>query len=83
MSKYEKCMATIVPTLKKRGFDNHDELAANMCNMWADENGVEREFAVDGKSVTDTVSRKFALSLGEDTNMTFTSDDNGLDSLIF
>jgi hypothetical protein len=83
MSKYEKCMATIVPTLKKRGFDNHDKLAANMCNMWADENGVEREFAIDGKSSAEPVSRSFALSLGEDTDMTFATDNDGLDSVSF
>ena len=30
--------------LKKRGFDNPEEIAAGMCSMWAQENGVEREF---------------------------------------
>ena len=75
-------MATTVPTLKKRGFDNHEELAADMCNMWADENGVEREFGIGEKS-NEPVSRSFALSLGEDVDMTFTSDNNGLDSVSF
>ena len=35
--------------LKKRGFDNHNPMAQNMCNLWAAENGVEREFGTDGK----------------------------------
>ena len=39
--------------LKKRGFDNPEEIAAGMCSMWAEENGVEREFA-EGKSTEPT-----------------------------
>ena len=42
---FQKCMTETKATLKKRGFDNHEEIAAGMCSMWAQENGVEREFA--------------------------------------
>jgi len=78
--KYKKCMTSVKATLKKRGFDNSEEIAAGMCNMWAQENGVEREFA-EGKTI-EPVQRSFALSLGEGDNMTFTSDE-GIDSVSF
>ena len=77
---YQKCMTSVKATLKKRGFDNSEEIAAGMCNMWAQENGVEREFA-EGKTI-EPVQRSFALSLGEGDNMTFTSDE-GIDSVSF
>jgi len=77
---YQKCMISVKATLKKRGFDNHEEIAAGMCNMWAQENGVEREFA-EGKTI-EPVRRSFALSLGESDDMTFTSDE-GIDSVSF
>jgi len=77
---YQKCMTSVKATLKKRGFDNSEEIAAGMCNMWAQENGVEREFA-EGKTI-EPVQRSFALSLGEGDDMTFTSDE-GIDSVSF
>ena len=77
---YQKCMTSVKTTLKKRGFDNSEEIAAGMCNMWAQENGVEREFA-EGKTI-EPVQRSFALSLGESDDMTFTSDE-GIDSVSF
>ena len=77
---YQKCMTSVKATLNKRGFDNPEEIAAGMCNMWAQENGVEREFA-EGKTI-EPVQRSFALSLGEGDNMTFTSDE-GIDSVSF
>ena len=52
-----------------------------MCNMWADENGVEREFAVEGTS-QEPRQRSFALSFGSENDLTFTSDD-GIDSASF
>jgi hypothetical protein len=73
-------MTSVKATLKKRGFDNSEEIAAGMCNMWAQENGVEREFA-EGKTI-EPVQRSFALSLGEGDDMTFTSDE-GIDSVSF
>ena len=77
---YQKCMTSVKATLKKRGFDDSEEIAAGMCNMWAQENGVEREFA-EGKTI-EPVQRSFALSLGEGDDMTFTSDE-GIDSVSF
>jgi hypothetical protein len=41
---YDKCVTTVSKTLENRGFDNHTEKAQNMCSIWAEENGVEREF---------------------------------------
>ena len=66
--------------LKKRGFDNPEEIAAGMCSMWAQENGVEREFA-EGKDI-EPVRRSFALSVGESDDMIFTSEE-GVDSVSF
>ena len=77
---YQKCMTSVKATLNKRGFDNSEEIAAGMCNMWAQENGVEREFA-ESKTI-EPVQRSFALSLGESNDMTFTSDE-GIDSVSF
>ena len=67
---FEKCMMSVKTTLKKRGFDNPEEIAAGMCSMWAQENGVEREFAETTKEPT---RRSFALSVGEgdDTTRTY------------
>jgi len=78
--KYDQCVKTVSKTLDKRGFDNHQELSANMCSMWADENGVEREF---GRSTSaEPVRRSFALSIGEESDITFTSDE-GIDTVTF
>ena len=67
---YDKCVASVGATLKERGFENHDKLAANMCNMWADENGVERTF---GRTLPEGEKRRtFALSLGEDMSISST-----------
>jgi len=71
---YEKCVASVGSTLKKRGVDNHKEMAANMCIMWADGHGVERTF---GRTLDEDEKRRtFALSLGEDTNISYTQEDN-------
>jgi len=77
---FEKCMISTKASLKKRGFDNHEEIAAGMCSMWAQENGVEREFA-EGKTM-EPVRRSFALSVGESDDMTFISEE-GVDSVSF
>jgi len=71
---YEKCVASVDATLKKRGVDNHKEMADNMCIMWADGHGVEREF---GRTLDEDEKRRtFALSLGEDINISYTQEDN-------
>ena len=67
-------------TLKKRGFDNPEEIAAGMCSMWAQENGVEREFA-DDKTI-EPVQRSFALLVNESEEVTFTSEE-GVDTVSF
>ena len=59
---FDKCMLDTKANLKKRGFDNPEEIAAGMCTMWAEENGVEREFAGESKS-SEPKQRSFALSI--------------------
>jgi len=81
MTKIEECVNTVSKSLKKRGFDGHTEMAQNMCNIWAAENGVEREFGTDGKSL-EPVRRSFALSLGDAEDINYTSDE-GVDSVTF
>ena len=64
---YDKCVASVGATLKKRGVDDHKEMAANMCIMWADGHGVERTF---GRTLPEGEKRRtFALSLGEDMSI--------------
>jgi hypothetical protein len=41
---YERCIIEVGPTLKKRGVEDYQEIAANMCRMRVDE-GTPREFA--------------------------------------
>ena len=77
---YEKCVVSVGTTLKKRGVENHDELASSMCNTWADENGVEREF---GRTIAEGDKRRtFALSLGESEDISFTEEE-GVQSVTF
>ena len=78
---YDKCKTSVSATLKKRGFDDPDELAAGMCSMWANENGVERQFGEEGKP-TEPKRRTFGVSLGEDSQLTFNSEE-GVDSVTF
>ena len=71
---YEKCVVSVGASLKERGFDNSDEIAAGMCNMWADENGVERQF---GRTVSEQpVRRTFGLSIEDSTEMNFAEGDD-------
>ena len=77
---YEKCVVSVGTTLKKRGVENHDELASSMCNTWADENGVEREF---GRTIAEGDKRRtFALSLGESEDISFTEEE-GVEAVTF
>jgi len=77
---YDNCVKTVSNTLKRRGEENHEKVAADMCNMWAGQNGVEREF---GKAVsTKPVQRSFALSVGENEDITFSNND-GVDTVQF
>ena len=77
---YEKCVVSVGTTLKKRGINNHEELASSMCNTWADENGVEREF---GRTLVEGDKRRtFALSLGESEDISFTEEE-GVEAVTF
>ena len=77
---YEKCVVSVGATLKKRGVENHDELASSMCNTWADENGVEREF---GRTLVEGDKRRtFALSLGESEDISFIEEE-GVEAVTF
>jgi len=78
---FEKCMIQTKSNLKKRGFDNPEEIAAGMCSMWAQENGVEREFAEGSKS-SEPTQRTFALQMTNGEDMTFSSDE-GIESVEF
>ena len=79
---YNKCKLSVSASLKKRGFDDHKEMAASMCHMWAEENGVEREFATEGTS-TDAKQRTFAIPMDESPEIMFNSNDEGVDSVSF
>ena len=63
MSEYEKCKLETAQTLKKRGIENYESMAAGMCKLWADDNGVERNFARDRANEEQT--RSFAVGVGE------------------
>jgi hypothetical protein len=79
---YDKCKTSVSATLKKRGFDDHDTLAAEMCSMWAEENGVEREFAGDGSKPTNAIQRTFAMTLEGNSELTVNTHE-GIDSVTF
>ena len=63
MSEYEKCVLETTQSLKKKGIENYEAMAGNMCKLWADDNGVERNFARDG--VNGDKIRSFAVGVGE------------------
>ena len=58
MSQINKCVSQLGANLKKRGIKNSEAMATNMCTMWADENGVEKEF---GTSIVEETQKTFAL----------------------
>ena len=63
MSEYEKCTLETGQSLKKKGFKDWETMAANMCKLWADENGIERNFARQG--INKEATRTFAMTVGE------------------
>ncbi len=63
MSEYDKCTLQTGQILKKKGFENWESMAAGMCKLWADENGVERNFARD--DIKKESTRTFAMTVGE------------------
>ena len=77
---YEKCVTTVSKTLEERGIDDHEKTAQNMCSIWADENGVEREF---GRTTSkEPVRRSFALTVENNADITPTESD-GVSSVQF
>ena len=76
---YDKCKELVKSNLKKRGFEDCEEMAADMCNMWAQENGVEREFA---NIKLDPVRRTFGVSFENSSTLEHNSK-KGVDSVTF
>ena len=78
---YKKCVTNVSKSLKERGLEDHDEVAAKMCNIWADENGVEREF---GRTTSaEPKRRSFGLHLQEGSNITLNEADDGEATVTF
>ena len=63
MSEYKRCTLETGQLLKKKGFENWESMAADMCKLWADTNGVERNFARD--DIKKDSTRTFAMTVGE------------------
>ncbi len=63
MSEYKRCTVETGQLLKKKGFENWESMAAGMCKLWADTNGVERNFARD--DIKKDSTRTFAMTVGE------------------
>ena len=63
MSEYKRCTLETGQLLKKKGFENWESMAAGMCKLWADTNGVERNFARD--DIKKESTRTFAMTVGE------------------
>ncbi len=59
MSNYEKCLIDIGPRLKKRGFEDHQQMSQNICQMrFADDDDTPRQFS---QYTEEDVRRSFAL----------------------
>jgi hypothetical protein len=67
---YERCIIEVGPTLKKRGVEDHQEIAANMCRMRVEQE-TDRQFAVNAGGGEEN-QRSFAASLEEPVH----TDDN-------
>ncbi len=78
---YKKCVTTVSKSLQERGLDDHEQVAASMCTIWADENGVEREF---GRTTSaEPKRRSFGLHLQEGSDFTLTKADDGETTVTF
>ena len=78
---YKKCVTTVSKSLQERGLDDHEQVAASMCTIWADENGVEREF---GRTTSaEPKRRSFGLHLQEGSDFTLTKADDGESTVTF
>ena len=65
--EYEQCIVATMPALKKRGIEDYDKMAANLCRMRVEE-GTAREFAV-AETASEALKRTFALELEEPLNV--------------
>jgi len=78
MSNYEKCLADVRPRLKKRGFENSEQMSQNICIMrFADDDDTPRQFS---QYTEEDVRRSFALELQLD-DITETFPENFDDTL--
>ena len=77
MSQVKKCVSELSIRLKKRGVEKYQTMATNMCSMWADENGIEKEFGFlqHGVGNFEETRKTFALDF---TIEDFDSLDTGL-----
>jgi len=67
---YERCIIEVGPTLKKRGVEDHQEIAANMCRMRVEQE-TDRKFAVTAGGGEEN-QRSFAVNLEDPIH----TDDN-------
>ena len=61
---YEHCLLETAPRLKKRGHENYQELASNLCRMRVDtmpDEEAGRQFASNDSNVKDGTRRSFAM----------------------
>ena len=64
---YENCLIDAALKLKKRGFDNYQKIAADMCRIRVDEGTFDaRSFASEGTKKE--IKRSFALEIGDVNN---------------
>jgi len=59
---YERCIMEVGPILKRRGMENYEEIATNMCRMRVDE-GTDRQFAFDSAGGGQENQRSYAIEL--------------------
>jgi uncharacterized protein with PIN domain len=67
---YERCIIEVGPTLKKRGVEDHQEIAANMCRMRVEQE-TDRKFAVNAGGGEEN-QRSFAATMEDPVH----TDDN-------
>ncbi len=73
MTTFESCTMELGPRLKKKGVEQYEAMARNMCLMWAEENGNdEKEFAETNSAET---QRSFAMNF-EIQDLDLSNSDN-------
>ena len=69
---YEHCLLETAPRLKKRGHENYQELASNLCRMRVDtmpDEEAGRQFASNDSNVKDGTKRTFAMEVFGDVEL--------------